>query len=281
MVSDTTTMTILAMPELPEMETYRRLLMDKIVGKQISSVEINREKSINMPEDLFKQEVTHQIIYNVERRAKHLLFHLSSGKRLLLHLMLGGFMFYGMEREKPDRSVQVSLSFGDEKLYFIGLRLGYLHVLTHVEAAERLSHLGPEPLSSRFTLPVLTKLAMQRRGILKTALVDQSFLSGIGNCYADEICFHAGLSPKRKWSDLKPEDITRLYNSILFILKEAIHYGGYMDSPLFLEDELTGGYDSLCKVYDREGEPCFRCGNSISKEIISSRKVFYCGQCQQ
>lgn len=268
------------MPELPEMENYKRLLTDRICGKIIDSVQVNREKSINVSVDSFKQEVEHQRILHIERRAKHLLFHLSTGKVLVLHLMLGGSMVYGTEQEQPNRTIQVLLSWGELNLYFIGLRLGYLHLLGHKEAAEKLSHLGVEPLHTSFTPQLFENLTKSKRGIIKSALVDQSFIAGIGNCYADEICFHARLLPIKKWNETTSNEISQLFNSIRIVLREATERGGYMEPPLFEGDTLTGGYNEQCKVYDREGEPCMRCGQPIIKEIISSRKIFYCASCQ-
>jgi formamidopyrimidine-DNA glycosylase len=116
------------MPELPEMENYRTLLSEKILDLPITGVVINRDKTINTEPDLFISELTGNRIIFVERRAKHLIFHLGNGKRLVLHLMLGGMIFWGTEEERPDRSTQVEIQFGEHILFFIGLRLGYLHV---------------------------------------------------------------------------------------------------------------------------------------------------------
>jgi len=118
------------MPELPEMENYKLLLNNLIAGKMITAVTIQREKSINVPVDEFTATVTNQTITSISRRAKYIIFHLQNGMCLLLHLMLGGWMFYGKDEDKPKRTVQVRLSFGDQHLHFIGLRLGYLHLLS-------------------------------------------------------------------------------------------------------------------------------------------------------
>src|SRR5689334_18726904 len=108
------------MPELPEMENYKILLNQKIAGQIITEVQINREKSINLNPDLFIKTCYHQKIISINRRGKHLLFQLQNGQILLLHLMLGGWMFYGTEADKPNRTVQVRLSFGEHHLFFIG-----------------------------------------------------------------------------------------------------------------------------------------------------------------
>lgn len=269
------------MPELPEMETYRTLLTEKIVGKTITQVEVNREKSVNTTPEFFIKNVTGSRVQTISRRAKHLLFHLDNDYVLLLHLMLGGWMYWGTPTKRPSRTFQIILDFGSHQLYFIGLRLGYLYLLPSVEVEERLASLGPEPLSPAFTKQVLVERLERKKGKLKMKLVDQSWISGIGNCYSDEICFHAGLLPDKPVQSLTDNQIAQLSRSIPAVLQEAIRWGGYMEHPLFQEDGLTGGYNDQCKVYDRAGDPCLRCGHVIQKAEISSRKTFFCTLCQE
>ncbi|MEH7417312.1 bifunctional DNA-formamidopyrimidine glycosylase/DNA-(apurinic or apyrimidinic site) lyase [Neobacillus drentensis] len=269
------------MPELPEMENYKNLLKDKIANQVITDVQINREKSININPDLFKKTVQHQRIVDIKRRGKHLLFQLQNDQTLLLHLMLGGWMFFGSESEKPNRTIQVRLSFGQNHLYFIGLRLGYLHLHNQTQTEEKLSDLGPEPLNSEFTLAEFLKRIHTKHGRLKTTLLDQSFIAGIGNCYSAEICFQAGIKPTKDIDDMKDDDQIKLYDSMKNVLLDGIKHGGYMDNPLFKGDALTGGFNNRCQVYDREGQPCLRCGTTIIIEVISSRQTFYCPNCQK
>ena len=272
---------IVSMPELPEMETYKKLLNDKITGQVITDIEINREKSINVKPQLFISNVQHQKVMNVDRRGKHLLFQLQNGHVLLLHLMLGGWMFYGLEEDKPNRTIQVRLSFGESHLYFIGLRLGYLHLYNEKDVQKQLSHLGPEPLTNDFTLAEFLKIISHKHGRLKTKLLDQEFIAGIGNCYSDEICFHARIKPTRNINEVNDTELNQLYHSMKQVLRDAIKHGGYMANPFYKGDTLTGGFDDLCQVYDREGENCRRCGAMIIKEMISSRKTFQCTNCQK
>lgn len=269
------------MPELPEMETYRKHLNQRIAGKTITNVVINREKSINVTQEKFVHELIHAQIVTVNRRAKHLIFKLSTGKSLLLHLMLGGWMYIGNEQDNPDRTKQVIISFGNLELYFIGLRLGYLHLLSEDELQEELSKLGPEPLESSFTYDEFAKILDKRRGMLKTTLVNQQFIAGIGNCYSDEICYEAKLLPMKKIDTLDEGMMKDLYDGMQSALRRALQFGGYMEDPLFKGDTLTGGYNQHCYVYDREGESCNRCGGTIIKEEVSSRKTFYCAHCQR
>ncbi|MBB6452414.1 formamidopyrimidine-DNA glycosylase [Salirhabdus euzebyi] len=268
------------MPELPEMENYKKLLTEKIAEKTIMNAMIKREKSINVPIKTFQQQVHSQKIISIERRAKHLLFHLENGYILLLHLMLGGWMYYGNEEDKPDRSIQVELYFGDNSLYFIGLRLGYLHLFTKKEVDSELSDLGPEPLDINFSLNAFQDLTKGKKGKLKTTLVDQKFLAGIGNCYSDEICFEAQLLPTRTMNNLNDQEVVQLYHAIRSVLPTATEHGGYMENPLFTNDQKTGGVSNFLKVYDREGESCKRCGATILFKEVSSRKCFYCTGCQ-
>lgn len=116
---------------------------------------------------------------------------------------------------------------------------------------------------------------------LTWGLVDQHWVAGIGNCYADEICFHAGVLPTRQIPALTSDERIRLYHAIQAVLQEAMQFGGYMEPPLYRHDALTGAYNERCRVYDREGEPCPRCGNTIAKSMLSSRKVFACTRCQK
>ncbi|PAE36336.1 bifunctional DNA-formamidopyrimidine glycosylase/DNA-(apurinic or apyrimidinic site) lyase [Bacillus sp. 7884-1] len=269
------------MPELPEMENYRRLLIQKIAGQTISHVQINREKSVNVNPTLFINSVTNQKVMTVNRRGKHLLFHLENGQVLLLHLMLGGWMYFGTEDDKPERTIQVRLSFGKHHLYFIGLRLGYLHLYSEQDVQKELSSLGPEPLEPQFTLQDFLKLLDDRRGKIKTKLLDQELIAGIGNCYSDEICYHAGIKTKRSIEDIGEPERNLLYQSMKHVLLDALNHGGYMENPFFQGDNLTGGYNNLCLVYDREGEKCNRCGGTIIKEMISSRKTYFCPNCQK
>ncbi|WP_186577277.1 Fpg/Nei family DNA glycosylase [Aquibacillus kalidii] len=269
------------MPELPEMENYRTLLTDKIKDKAIKRIEVNRAKSVNLSVNEFINRTKMQSIIAIERRAKHLVFHLQSGDVLLLHLMLGGWMFYGNEEDKPDRTIQVQLSFGEESLYFIGLRLGYLHLLTKQQVVEKLSDLGPEPLDINFSTDQFLEIVKNKRGKLKTTLVDQHFLAGIGNRYSDEICWSAQLLPTHNINELSEQELITLYQSIRATLQQAISGGGYMDERLYKDDTKTGSYLTSFHVYNREGDNCSRCGNKIIKEEVSSRKTYFCTGCQK
>ncbi len=270
------------MPEYPEMEHYRTQLSSLLGGRKIVKATVNRAESVNEPVDEFIAALAGRTILFVERRGKHLLFHLDDGNRLLLHLMLGGWLAYGTEGPKPDSHFQVILAFDDDhSLYFGGLRLGYLHRISAKTALERMKELGPEPFDPRLTLEAFRKLVGSKRSKLKTALTDQHFIAGIGNCYSDEICFEAKLHPAMAANKLNDEEAERLYRAMHKVLNEAKEAGGYMEPPLTPDDRLTGGYNDRCLVYDRPDEPCDVCGTPIRQETLSGRKMFYCPNCQR
>jgi formamidopyrimidine-DNA glycosylase len=268
------------MPELPEMENYNVLLSERILHKPIDAVRIHRQKSINISAQDFTKELIGQSVRLIERRAKFLIFHLSSDKFLLLHLMLDGWMHLGTEADKPDRSTQVEIDVGGETLYFIGLRLGYIHLLDEDQVVDRMKELGPEPLDEAFTFEKFLQSANHKKGVLKTLLLSQYWIAGIGNCYSDEICFDAQIKPMHKISEIPDSRLAQIFNSIQTVLRDAVSRGGYMENPLYAGDQLTGGYNDYCRVYDRGSEPCVRCGSPIQKIKLVSRKCFYCESCQ-
>ena len=323
------------MPELPEMETYRTMLNERIAGRVVRDVEVTREKTVNVPVDEFRRRVEGRAIERVDRAGKMLLFRLddrwgatrsgggppdgapaaregiaagapagrggvatlerpearvgadadagaATADTLALHLMLGGSMFYGSPDEAPDRTAQVVFAFdAGKKLYFHGLRLGYLHIYGPEELETKLSKLGPNPLDPALDAEAFAARLRRARGAIKFALTDQAVFAGIGNCYADEMLFAAGILPLRKTADVDDAELRRLFAAMRSTFAEAIRYGGYMEDPLYAGDERTGGYNDRCKVYDRGGEPCDRCGGPITKTESNGRKVFYCERCQR
>lgn len=269
------------MAELPEIERYRLVLSPHITGREITGVEVNRAKSINVPIPEFIAQVQGERISEIDRRAKHLIFRLSSGEELLLHLMIGGWIFLGDYGAHPVPQKQVILSFGERKLYFVGLRLGYLHLLSAEKILEKLAGLGPEPLDPAFRFEDFQGRMRDRSGSVKSILVDPKFIAGIGSCYSDEICFQAKLRPFKSASELTEEQTHFLFHAIKPVLTRAIEIGGYMDYPLYAGDEKTGSYNDHFLVYERENQPCQRCGTRIEKIQISSRKSFFCPGCQE
>lgn len=270
------------MPEYPEIHTYITLLKPRIEGLEIANIEIEREKSVNLPVAEMKRSIEHQRMVAVTSRGKHILFKLSNERTILVHLMLGGWMFFSTDEEAPKRSKQVILSFAErrEKLFFINLRLGYFHLLTPDELENKLAMLGHEALDSRLDLEHFADRLRKKRGSLKAFFLDQKQIAGIGNAYSDEICFEAAIQPERKTAELTSAEIEKLFDAMRNILKEGAKYGGYMDFPFYPGDSLTGGFNPRFKVYGRLDQPCLRCGATIQRHELSGRKSYSCPNCQ-
>ncbi len=270
-----------AMPELPEMETYRRLLEQHCQRQVIVQAEVGRAKSLNLPAADFAQAVQGTACTGFGRAGKHLIFTLANGLCLLNHLMLDGALFYSTAAEAPARTRQVVLHLGNGRaLWWTGLRLGWLHLVSTAELAQRLAGLGLDPLAGGFTPEHLAHLLQGRRGRLKAFLTDQRFCPGVGNCYADEICWAAQLHPLRRAGALPPPEQFRLWQALRQTLAAAVDLGGYTETPFMPGDGLSGGYLPHLQVYDRAGEPCRRCGAGIALTVVSGRKVFCCPVCQ-
>ncbi|WP_152393734.1 Fpg/Nei family DNA glycosylase [Paenibacillus guangzhouensis] len=271
------------MLELPELETYKKLLSEQIINKRITGVQVKEDKLINSDTAAWSKQLQGREVLFIERRGKQLLFHLDNGKRLLLNLGAAGqIQLNGLEVDEGSHAnAQVMISFGDQALRLLGIRQGYIHLLSAKEADQELSNLGPELLDRKMNLEKFQTLFARKRGMLKSALVNQSFIAGLGNGYADEIAFEAALLPSAKLQDLSEESIERLYHSTMTVLHDAIEYGGMGEERLNAKDDLTGGYKSHVRVIERDGQACERCGATIQKAEVGSRKTYYCASCQK
>lgn len=270
-----------SMPELPEMETYRRHLEQHCSGRRVTNLTVGRPKSLNLPVKAFRAAVQGAYLAGFARIGKHLVLELSTGAFLVNHLMLGGALFYGTEAEAPRRTFQVVLQLDNGRaLWWSGLRLGWLHWVDRAELAARSAELGLDPLDAGFAESHLASILAGRRGQLKALLVHQRFFPGIGNCYADELCWAAGIHPLRVAGRLATAEEHRLWRAMKATLSEAVALGGYTETPFHAGDTFTGGYLPHLKVYDRGGEPCPRCGEKVIQAEASGRKLFFCPHCQ-
>lgn len=269
------------MLELPELDIYRALLAEQFAGAQITSIEITNIKAFPVDEEQVQRDVAGTVIWFVERRGLHLLLHLDNGKRLLLYLGHGAYLYKGSEADKPARTAQVRLYFGDVILYCVGLRADGMQLLTVKGVEEKLGRLGPDVLDKRLTLDRFIARFSKKRGTIKTALMDQNVISGIGAVYSDEICYAAAVRPDAKIPVIERGTWERLYEAMHSVLKEAISNGGAGEQPFAEEDKITGGHIEHFQVYDRDGQICQRCGSIIEKIDISGRKAFVCSGCQK
>ena len=268
------------MPEIPEMETYKILLNKSVKGKKIMQVAVKRHKTVNIPAIEFINKVRGRIIEEIDRRAKYLIFRLKDGNYLLAHMMLDGRLKLASDQEEVKAQVIFSLEDG-HNLNFCDMRLGYLNYHTPDQLQQELIELGVEPLSEEFTWPLFQEILKGRRGAIKSMLMDQKIIAGIGNAYSNEILFAASLLPDRKIPRLTEQERSNLFEVIPRILRNAIAEGGYIETPFADWDNQSGGMLDKFKVYDREGEQCLVCGKIIKKKQIGGRNAFYCHVCQR
>lgn len=278
------------MPELPEVETLRRDLEREVVGKRIRSVEVHGLRSIrrHRTKKQFIERLEGRRITGVERKGKYLLVRLDSPDVLVVHLGMSGQLLRARGPKDPvvrHTHVIITFSAGGQLRYVDPRTFGELFVTEaeHLnEEVPELAHLGFDALEHAMSWVAFAEMLRARRAKLKPLLMDQRFVAGIGNVYADEILFAAGLRHDRLSDSLSSQEVRRLYRAMVETLQEAIRHRGssladeqYRD--LFGE---TGDYQLLHKVYDREGQPCRRCRSPIVREKVNGRSTFFCARCQ-
>ncbi len=278
------------MPELPEVETIRRDLDKEVTGRRIKSVDVTGMRSIRRhgTKRQFVSKLEGRKIAGIERRGKYLLLRLDSGDVLVAHLGMSGQLLRARgTRDKPPKHTHVVITFtqGGQLRYVDPRTFGELFVTTPEELADQvpeLSHLGFDPIDDVMSWARFGDLFHAKRAKLKTLLMDQKFVAGIGNIYSDEILFTAGLRYDRRSDTLSAQEVRRLYRAMGETLQDAIKHRGSSLADQQYRDIFgeIGDYQSQHKVYDREGEPCPRCRNPITKVKTSGRAHFLCEQCQ-
>lgn len=271
------------MPELPEVETVIRGLRDDVIGRTIMSVTISwpGEISGRSPGE-FADRLVGQRIEGLHRRGKYIIFDLSHDT-MLVHLKMSGRLYVAdpdtvVEDDRWTRVVfgmdtQRELRFSDAR------KFGRVYLVANSE--EIVGKLGPEPLSDDFTPMHFEERLASRSGTIKPLLLNQAFLAGVGNIYADEALWLAGIDPRRKVNTLSAEEVKRLYDAIRASLQEGIDYQGTTFSWYRKPDGTPGGYQFRFKVYDRADQPCARCGTPISKIWLAQRGTHFCASCQK
>ncbi len=268
------------MPELPEVETIRRDLEPLILGSTIVGVELFWPGSIARPAaHAFEDLVTGRTILRLERRGKYLIFVLSGGWNLIVHLAMTGRLL--VDRGEMDKHTRALFHLEDgHNLLFVNMRkFGRLYLVK--DAEEVVGRLGPEPLAAEFTPQLLAHLLANRRGALKPLLLNQRFLAGLGNIYADEALFVAGLHPQRRADTLNPEEVRRLYRAIRLVLKEGLKDGGTTLEAYRRPNEEKGRHQERLQVFRRTGGPCLRCEGTIERIVLVGRGTYFCPRCQR
>ena len=273
------------MPEMPEVETIRQQLAEKIIGCLITDVTISLPRLFKWPTaNEVKAYLIHQKIIGIKRRGKYLLLKLSNEHFLVIHLRMTGRLLYQAKNQKHDPYTRIVFHLDKDKelLYADTRTLGTLYVMSEQELTNisGLTSMGPEPLTAEFTLDYLTQLLAKRHGKIKALLLNQQAIGGLGNIYADECLALAGIDPERLASDLLPIEVEKLHTAVNQVIKEAIEDGGTTFRDYKNSEGVSGTHQHRLLVYGRNGQPCRRCGELILKKIVAGRGSHYCPQCQ-
>lgn len=282
------------MPELPEVETVRRGIETKVVGRKILSVEVGRERSVRR---VGKEAVIHGLtgttMIAAHRRGKYILCDLDSGDSVMIHLRMSGRVLVepvGTERP-PHTHVVLQLSQRDgalDEMWFVDPRtFGEVVVYDprhESEVLPELAKLGPDPISDSFDGTILAQRLAGRRGAIKPLLLNQHVVAGVGNIYADEVLHRVGLRWSRTVDTLSRKKIDQLAVTIREILAEAIESGGstLQDTQYVDVEGNVGSFQENHRVYGREGLGCLTCGKtSIRRVMVAGRSTSYCPRCQR
>ena len=278
--------------ELPEVEVMRRDLEKDVVGRRVKSAEVKTSRNAmrvirrHGKRKEFTSRLEGRKLSKVERRGKYLLVHLDSGDVLVTHFGMSGQFQRGNGRVAIEPHTHVILTFqqgGD--LRFIDPRtFGEMFVTSadEIGKVKELQHIAIDPLDQVFTWPTFQYLLAERGAKMKQLLMDQKFISGLGNIYSDEVLFAAGLGYDRVSDTLSSQEVRRLYRAIQETIQEAIKLRGTtLDDEAYVDlFGKPGEYQGELKVYGREGEPCRRCRSPIETVKVSQRTSYFCPQCQ-
>lgn len=291
------------MPELPEVETIRRGLRPYVLGRCIASVEIGAPKIFQVDPATLEGALSGQTIHEIGRRGKYLIFFLSRN-RMVVHLgMTGqltlrdpsepdseGFLRHevtGLQRTRqhsPDQHThfQLGLDCGRTLMYRDVRKFGKVYLLSNQDSEQEgfFAHMGLEPFTSEYELAEFLRRMGARKTRIKSLLLDQRFVAGVGNIYADEALFLSRIHPSRKVYSLRKREKVELFGAVLSVLQKGIDYGGTTLRDYINSDGETGLNQEHLNVYGRNGEPCRDCGTTIEKIVVSQRGTHFCPKCQ-
>lgn len=269
------------MPELPEVETIRRSLLPHVIGARIVGVTV-RERRLRRPlSGDFEARLDGGVIGSIERRGKYLLFGLGDRGHLLVHLGMSGRL------ELRDSSVpalvhdhvSLRLDRGPNLVFNDPRRFGLMRVGA-IEGFTELRNVAPDPLQEKWDALRLRQAARRRRLPIKSLLMDQRTIGGIGNIYANEMLHRAGIRPRRRADRLRRRELQALSAAMREVLTDAVRLGGSSISDFRDGNGRPGYFQLQLAVYDRAGEPCPACGAAIRRLVLSGRSTFYCPRCQ-
>jgi formamidopyrimidine-DNA glycosylase len=281
------------MPELPEVETVRQRLEQVLIGKTISQIQVLRDKSFQGQ----TQKVIGASIQAVSRKAKLLRLRLNNDLNLLIHLKMTGQLIFVDDdvktggghptadwvRALPSKHTRVIIEFSDDsKLYFNDMRVfGWMRVLDDEQVLAEFNKYGPDVIDENFTAEYLQKKLANRTIAIKEAIMVNQIVGGIGNIYANEALFEAGIDPRRSAKSLSLDELRHLVTASKQVIRAGLKAGGTTFDGRYVDvDGLAGSYQNQLKVYGKEGELCPNCQAKIKKIKIGQRGTYFCPQCQ-
>lgn len=273
------------MPELPEVETIRRDLDQALVGRKITEVWFDAPKMLKPSPEVVVKALTNQIIKKFDRIAKLLLVETDT-VTAAIHLKLSGQLLLRSQDfpKDKDKFVHVVFKFNDgQELRFNEMRkFGFVKIIhTKEEVDKLLSEYGPEPLTPKFTEEKLKEVLSRSARAVKTVIMDQTKIAGVGNIYADEALWYARLHPESRANSLTGPEVSKLYNNINFVIKQGIEDGGTSDADYVRIDGSKGTHGQNLKAFRQEKKPCSRCGDIINKIRVGGRGTHFCPNCQK
>lgn len=276
------------MPELPEVETVRRMLEEHLPGRTIGRASVSRQRLRTASLAGLPHALAGRTFGTPRRFGKFLLLDLDRGATLLSHLGMSGRWLFGTAGAPPERSMphvhlRLALRGGDTLWYQDVRRFGMLRVVPtdRLDRDPSLRRLGPDPLASPQDADALRRAARGSRMAIKTLLLDQRRLAGLGNIYASEVLFRAAIDPRRRAGALDRDEWTRIAREIPSVLEEAIgRMGTTLSSYRTIWNE-PGQYGERLLVYDRAGEACRRCGGIVRRIVQGGRSTYFCPDCQR
>jgi len=271
------------MPELPEVETVVRGLREPLAGRTIIAAAYTWPRGLVTPDGpIFSARIAGQPVRSVDRRGKYILIRLDPDT-LLIHLKMTGRLYVVPDDSVQDADRWVRFTFqldNAHQLRFSDSRkFGRVYLVE--DPSEVTGRLGPEPLDESFTLEEFRQQLVRRSGQIKPLLLNQAFLAGVGNIYADEALFASGLHPLRRVNTLSEDEIARLYAAIQAVLQDGIQSQGASINWYRKPDGSRGQAQDRFQVYGRANQPCFRCGQPVSKIVVGQRGTHFCPACQR
>ena len=272
------------MPELPEVETVVRCLRRRLVGLEVRAIRLDFPPLVRNRRKFPARRFVGRRVVGLRRRGKMILVDFSGGLTMIFHLKMTGQLLFEPASGPVDKHTHLRLSLrpGDSELRFRDVRkFGFMRGVSTNRAgrAPELRSLGPEPLT--LDLQAFRERLKGRRGRLKSLLLNQAIIAGIGNIYADEILFASGIDPRAEASSLGPRRLERLWSSVREVLEEAISFKGTTVRDFRDGDGFEGLFQNRLRVYGRDGEPCPRCKAPIRRLRISGRSAHFCPRCQR